>query len=192
VTEPTRIHVEAKSYLCFANKSYWATLMDIKEIYVNLADYNQWANERIYNACEQLESASYHQNRRAFFDSIHGTLNHLLLADRIWMGRITGVAYEFISLGDELYPTFSLLSSARQTEDVQIIAYIQDLQPEAIIAELSYSKSAGQQYCQPLWQCLTHLFNHQTHHRGQVHQMLGEANIVTPVLDMVAMLRNCS
>lgn len=164
--------------------------MDLKEIYVNLADYNQWANERIYSACEQLESTSYHQSRQAFFDSIHGTLNHLLLTDQIWMGRITGTAYEFTSLRDELYPTFSLLKSARQAEDQRIIAYIQDLPPEAILVEVSYSNSTGQQYCQPLWQCLTHLFNHQTHHRGQVHQMLGEANIATPVLDLVAMLRD--
>jgi len=164
--------------------------MDIKELYANLAVYNQWANERIYHACEQLDPASYRQNRRAFFGSIHGTLDHILLVDRIWLGRITGTAYKYTSLRDELYLTFSLLRSARQTEDMRISTYVKDLQPKAILEEVSYTNSAGQQYRQPLWQCLTHLFNHQSHHRGQLHQMLGEANVETPVLDIAVMWRD--
>jgi uncharacterized damage-inducible protein DinB len=164
--------------------------MDVKELYINFARYNQWANERIYTVCQQLDSDSYYQDRRAFFGSIHGTLNHILLADRVWMSRFTGEAYEVTSLRDELYPTFELLKSARQSEDTRILAYVTDLTSEALALELSYSNSTGQQYNQPLWQCLVHLFNHQTHHRGQVHQMLGEADMKTPVLDLVVMLRD--
>jgi len=94
--------------------------MNIEELYVNLVIYNQWANERIYNVCEQLDPASYHQDRRAFFGSIHGTLNHLLLTDRIWISRMIGEAFQFTSLKDELYSTFSSLKFARQAEDARI------------------------------------------------------------------------
>jgi uncharacterized damage-inducible protein DinB len=163
--------------------------MDFKTLYTTLARYNQWANQRVYQACNQLDAAGYHQNRAAFFRSIHGTLNHILLADRVWMGRFTDNPYVINALDDELYANLDLLQNARQIEDHRIMDWVDQLSPEAIASDLAYTNVAGQAQQQPLWQCLSHFFNHQTHHRGQVHQMLGEANLTPPSLDLVLMLR---
>ncbi|MBE9180888.1 damage-inducible protein DinB [Oculatella sp. LEGE 06141] len=158
-------------------------------MYTHLATYNRWANNRLYQACALLDTAAYYQNRSAFFGSIHGTLNHILLADRIWMARFTGKVYPFNALSDELYDALPSLQHARQAEDDRILAFVQTLAVEAIVTDISYANSQDIPYQQPLWQGLTHFFNHQTHHRGQVHQMLGEANLTPPGLDMVMMFR---
>ena len=159
------------------------------DLYRTLATYNQWANTLTYTACAQLTPADYHRDRRAFFTSIHGTLNHLLLTDHIWLGRFQNAPYPFHTLADELYSTFAGLQRARQDQDAAISAYTDSLTQETILSPLTYRNSSDREFTQPLWQCLTHWFNYQTHHRGQVHQMLVEYGMATPVLDMVAMLR---
>ncbi len=161
----------------------------MKDLFMILARYNQWSNQRIYQACARLDTEAYYLNRQAFFESIHGTLNHGLLADRIWLGRFDYTPYVFSSLRDQLYSQLVDLTEARQQEDGRIIAFIQSQSEADLLQTFTYTNTQGETLTQPLWQCLTHYFNHQTHHRGQVHQMLSEVGQDPPSLDLVAMLR---
>ncbi|MBD2103348.1 DinB family protein [Leptolyngbya sp. FACHB-261] len=109
----------------------------MQELYRSLAAYNRWSNEQVCAACGQLDETEYYRDRRAFFGSLHGTLNHLLLTDRVWLGRFVGTPYSFTSLREELYPTLATLQEAREFEDARIVAYIESLSSEAIGAELT-------------------------------------------------------
>src|SRR5579872_6642427 len=92
-----------------------------------LAQYNEWANARLYDAAAALPDADYHADHGVFFGSLHGTLNHLLVGDRIWMHRFTGEGEEPKSLDAILYDDFAGLRAARAAEDARIKAYIASL-----------------------------------------------------------------
>jgi len=155
--------------------------------YRRFAAYNGWANRRLYAAAAQLSDEQYRADRGAFFGSVHGTLNHLLVADRIWMRRLTGSGEAPARLDAILFETLDALDAARQAEDARIVAFVDGLGPDDLSADLSYRNSAGQAYAQPLASVLDHLFNHQTHHRGQVHCLISGllGNAATPSLDLV-------
>lgn len=121
----------------------------MQKIYTTLATYNQRANQRLYLACPRLEPASYHRDRQAFLTSIHGTLNHLLLTEWIWLGRFTDTPYPFASLRDELYPTLPTLLTAREQEDRHIRNYVDRLDEMAIANPIAYNNSASQRFQQP-------------------------------------------
>src|ERR1700730_5399751 len=89
-----------------------------------LGAYNAWANERLYAAAAQLSDADYRADRGAFFGSLHGTLNHLLLGDRIWMHRFIGEGEEPAALDETLHDDFAALQAARRMEDARIIAFV--------------------------------------------------------------------
>src|SRR5918992_1097913 len=91
------------------------------------ARYNEWANRRLYACAAALSNADYRADRGAFFASVHGTLNHLLLADRIWMNRFTGQSFGFKSLDQELYSDFAQLRAEREKDDNGIIAWVEPL-----------------------------------------------------------------
>src|SRR5712691_5526643 len=95
-----------------------------------LAAYNSWVNQRLYKAAANLPHQDYRADHGAFFGSLHGTLNHLLLADRIWMHRFTGEGLEPKELDEILYDDFAELREARRAEDARIIAYIAALTEE--------------------------------------------------------------
>ena len=90
-----------------------------------LAAYNAWANRRLYDAAAALPDADYRADRGAFFKSVHGTLNHLLVADRIWMRRFTGAGEHPNRLDAILFEDLSELRAAREAEDGRIAAYIE-------------------------------------------------------------------
>lgn len=156
----------------------------MKENFKTLARYNRWANELLYNNCGKLSEEEYFKDRKAFFKSIHGTLNHLLIGDRIWLGRFTNIRPAGISALDQiLYSDFESLKTARKAEDEKIIEFVDQLDPLKISENLHYKNLSGKDQIFQLMLLLTHLFNHQTHHRGQVHNMLSQANASPPQLD---------
>jgi uncharacterized damage-inducible protein DinB len=106
--------------------------------HVMFAGYNVWANERLLNATEKLSNAEYHTDRGAFFKSMHGTLNHLLVADRIWMKRFTGQGEAPNKLDAILFEDFASLRAARDREDARISAYVSGLTDEELQAVLAY------------------------------------------------------
>lgn len=154
------------------------------------AGYNRWANERLYAAAAELGDDQYRADRGAFFRSVHGTLNHLLVADRIWMRRFTGTG-EVAALDTILFDELAALRVAREAEDARIIAYVEGLDEEGLGQPIEYSNSSGARFGQSVGTALDHFFNHQTHHRGQVHALLSHflGNAATPSLDLIGFQR---
>ena len=152
------------------------------------AHYNAWANRRLFEAAAVLPAADYRADRGAFFGSVHGTLNHILVADRIWMKRFTGEGETYRRLDLILFDDLGELRSARDAEDRRIIAYLDSLDDAALGGTLSYRTIVNPtEIVQPLAPTLAHFFNHQTHHRGQVHALLtGMAGRdAAPSLDLI-------
>lgn len=144
-----------------------------RDRYIMFAGYNAWANERLYNASAKLSADEYRADRGAFFKSIHGTLNHILCADRIWMQRFTGQGSAPSKLDAILHDDLASLRAARDREDARISAYIGQLTEEELAATFSYQTIVNPKtVTQPLAPALDHFFNHQTHHRGQAHAVL--------------------
>ena len=146
--------------------------------YRALSRYNRWMNGNLYAHAASLSDEQRKQNAGAFFKSIHHTLNHILLADRVWMGRLTGVHFAVRSLDDELYSHFETLRAERVATDKTIIDWIDNLSESDLGAMLTYKRITGDQTASmPLRLVLTHFFNHQTHHRGQVTTLLSQQGI---------------
>ncbi len=162
------------------------------ERYKMFATYNVWANGRLYDTAEKLSDADYRKDRGAFFKSVHGTLNHLLVGDRIWMHRFTGVGEFPPGLDAILYDDFPKLRDARLAEDILISDFIGGLDEAKLKAEFSYRTVVNPKtVSQPLSFALDHFFNHQTHHRGQAHALLTSVlgNEAVPSLDLIVLQR---
>jgi uncharacterized damage-inducible protein DinB len=152
-----------------------------------LAQYNAWANWRLYEAAGRLSDAERKKKRPSFFGSIYRTLNHILVGDRVWLSRLTTTSHGIASLDQELYGDFAELRAARVTEDERLIAVVNRLQPEEIAGSLCYRNMAGEEKRTPMVQVLGHIFNHQTHHRGQAHALLSDTSVPPPQLDLIYM-----
>jgi uncharacterized damage-inducible protein DinB len=147
--------------------------------------YNEWANGRLFAAADGLSAEQYRADRGAFFKSVHGTLNHLLVTDRIWMQRLTGEGDAPQRLDAILCETFEELRSARQAEDQRIVDFVDGLDDTRIVSTIKYRRvSSPQEFEQQLAGALAHWFNHQTHHRGQVHALLTALRGEAPALDL--------
>ena len=150
------------------------------------ARYNAWANTRLYDAARALSDTDYRADRGAFFKSVHGTLNHLLVTDRVWMYRFTGEGTPPERLDAILFDTFPALEAARREEDARIVDYVSGLTHEALTGTISYRRvSTPDLMTQPLMPALAHWFNHQTHHRGQAHALLTSLTGKAPELDLL-------
>ncbi len=158
----------------------------MKALFAMMAGYNKWANTRLYEAADALSQDRYHEDRGAFFSSLNGTLNHLLVADRIWMRRLTGSGPQPSALNEILHEDLRELKAARIAEDERIIAYVRDLSDDALSGQIRYRRmTRPEEVCQPLAPLLAHLFNHQTHHRGQAHCLLTQLAGDAPSLDLL-------
>ena len=152
--------------------------------------YNAWANERLYDAAAKLSDADYRADRGAFFKSMHGTLNHLLVADRIWMHRFTGTEPTSGKLDAILYEDFSALREARRNEDARIVRFVDGLSIVDLDGNIRYRTITNPQDIeQPLAPALDHFFNHQTHHRGQAHGLLTAITGDAPSFDLIIFQR---
>jgi uncharacterized damage-inducible protein DinB len=164
----------------------------MSERYRMFAGYNTWANERLYEAAAQLSDAEYRADRGAFFGSLHGTLNHLLVGDRLWMRRFTGTGDAPNKLDAILYDDFAELREVRRAEDLRISRYCDGLDPTSLASEFTYRTIVNATTIkQPLAPALDHFFNHQTHHRGQAHcllTMIGGRQ-AAPSLDLILFQR---
>lgn len=150
-----------------------------------LARYNQWANDLLYGAASALTEAQFAEDRGAFFGSVRGTLNHILVADRIWLARIENAGPRPAALDELLFEGFDDLRAARVAEDERIIRVVAEMAEERFGGVLAYRNIAGDHFELPMAQVLTHIFNHQTHHRGQAHGLLSQFGVKPPQLDFV-------
>src|ERR1700675_1416732 len=158
----------------------------MKDHYTTFAGYNAWANRRLYEAAALLSDAEYRADKGAFFKSMHGTLNHLLATDRIWMKRFTGEGEAPDRLDAILFETFDDLRTAREAEDRRIIGFVDGLDDGRIAGTIKYRRvSSPEEFEQQLAPALAHWFNHQTHHRGHVHALLTGLTGEAPELDLL-------
>jgi uncharacterized damage-inducible protein DinB len=147
-----------------------------------MADYNRWQNENLYGAAGTLCDEDRKMPRGAFFGSIHATLNHLLWADQMWMSRfepsISPPPGKRPSESTTRYAVWDELVSARQAFDARILDWSSRVDPAWLDGDLTwFSGAAGREMSKPRGLLVAHMFNHQTHHRGQVHCMLTQAGV---------------
>lgn len=151
-----------------------------------MASYNHWMNDKLYAVCAELSDEQRKLDRRSFFGSIHKTLNHILLADRVWFGRFIGRPFKIQSLDQELYASFAELRAERGATDQDIEGWAQALTDDQLARKLTFTSfvnPAPRSY--DLWVCVTHFFNHQTHHRGQVTALLSQCGKDYGVTDLI-------
>jgi uncharacterized damage-inducible protein DinB len=150
------------------------------------AAYNRWANGRILEAVSTLTGDEYHRDCGAFFKSMHGTLNHVLVADRIWLNRYTGEGVAPTALDQILCEEFPDLQKAREDEDARIVDWIGSLTEDDIAGTFTYTPITNPvPVTQRLAPALAHFFNHQTHHRGHMHMILTVLGKDAPPLDLI-------
>jgi uncharacterized damage-inducible protein DinB len=160
----------------------------LKSHFDQLAAYNRWADRRLYTDAATLPDETRKRPLGLFFGSIHGTLNHLLVTDYIWMRRFTGDGPQPERLNQILHEDFAELRTAQEAEDERIFDFVTRTNDYGRIIE--YQNSSGKTFQQELAPALTHFFNHQTHHRGQVHAGLTIAGIREPAsLDLLGLQR---
>ncbi|WP_150524125.1 DinB family protein [Roseibium sediminis] len=154
-------------------------------LYQKLAVYNLWMTEKAYLATDKMSDAERKEDRGAFFKSVHSTLNHILFADRAWIRRFTGTPYEIKGMGVDLFDDYEELKAAHLAMCQDIIAFANGLTSEWLLADLTWTSIDGTKTnTRPQWLLLSHLFNHQTHHRGQLSTLLSQAGIDIGVTDL--------
>ena len=170
-----------------------------------LARYNQWFNTNLLDSAERLTDAERKQDRGAFFGSIHHTLNHLLVSDQIWLKRFrqcgleqgwqaTSLSEAVLDLPQEaslntvLFDDWVVLCAKRLQLDVGIVQWVGDMPKGFAQSTMRYANSKGVQRAHPAWQALTHFFNHQTHHRGQITALLMQAGVDPGTTDLIALV----
>jgi uncharacterized damage-inducible protein DinB len=176
--------------------------MDLITQYRELARYNAWMNSKLYAVCAALGDEQRKRDLGAFFRSVHGTLNHLLVTDRVQLGRFVGAErtksldargkeIAIRSLDQELYADFGELRREREKTDALIVEWTaRELTAEFLGRTLEYdAMSAPGRFAVPMWAPVSHFFNHQTHHRGQVTTLLMQLGHDPGVTDFMAMLR---
>ncbi|AZQ69711.1 damage-inducible protein DinB [Silicimonas algicola] len=143
-----------------------------------MARYNRWQNRSLYGAAEGLSDAARREDRGAFFGSIHGTLSHLLWGDTTWMSRFDGWEKPDVPHTDSprWIADWADLAARRAEADGRILDWAEGLDAERLAGDLTwYSGISKSEMKRPMALCVVHFFNHQTHHRGQVHAMLTAA-----------------
>ena len=152
------------------------------------ARYNEWANGRLYAAAGALSEEEWRADRSAFFGSVQATLNHILVADRIWMQRFTGVGPTYGRLNEIVCEALPALREAREAEDRRIVEWVDGLPAEKLAGVIAYRTIVNPtEVTHPLAPALAHFFNHQTHHRGQAHALMTalRGKEAVPPLDLI-------
>lgn len=164
----------------------------IDPAYVHMmARYNAWENKQLMDILNEMPVSELLLDRGAFFGSIMGTVNHLLWGDMLWLSRFDPTTPPpQCTPGDAItmYSTFAAWQAQRMSTDVLITRWADGVKPEALNGDMDwYSGAMKQDFSRPISTCIIHFFNHQTHHRGQVHAMLTATGQDAPVSDLIFM-----
>ena len=157
-----------------------------------MAEYNAEMNRRLYAAAARVSDAERRQLRGAFWGSIHGTLTHILWGDQQWMSRFDNWPRPDtpIKQSAQMIADFAGLRAAREQADVDITRWAAKVDDAWLADDLTwFSGAANREIRAPLRLLVTHFFNHQTHHRGQVHAMLTAAGQETGDTDLFLLIR---
>lgn len=158
------------------------------EVFETFSRYSQWMNEKLYTICNAMSEEERTREMGAPFHSIHGTFNHLLLVNRLWLARFQGHDYPIQSLGDELYHNFDELHREHIKTDHAVDAWLASLSESALATPFTFhSRSRNQDNTFLLVDLMLHFFNHQTHHRGQITAMIEALGYDCGVTDLLWM-----
>jgi len=163
----------------------------ISSAYVRtMASYNTAMNQRLYAAAGRLSDAERRLDRGAFWGSIHGTFSHLLWADAMWMSRFDGWQKPPVPLPQSAGPfdEFAAMAAARVEADARLEQWAARVDDDWLAQDQAWSCGAARRELRrPRTLLLAHVFNHQTHHRGQAHAMLTAAGENTGDTDLMAL-----
>ena len=149
-----------------------------------MAEYSHWMNQNLYRVCETIPDCDRRHNMGAFFQSIHGTLNHILFGDRVWLGRLTHNPYRH-SVGEQLYADFDELRRQQEKTDRDILTWCEGMEPSWLHQPFEYASKIYQQTrVLPVGVLVTHMFNHQTHHRGQLTTLIHQLGYDPGITDL--------
>ncbi|WP_372053780.1 DinB family protein [Tistrella mobilis] len=163
--------------------------MDMPSYFGILARYNAWANLRLYDAVARLPAVEFERPRAAFFGSIRGVLNHMMVVDELFLARLNGTTPPDRPLNAQPWTHFNELRSARAGLDQRILGTITALPLLRFAEPFVYATTRGDRFSDELALFLGHWFNHQTHHRGQAHDMLTQTEVAPPPLDFLIFQR---
>jgi len=158
-------------------------------IFPTLANFNTWVNNHIYDAVATLSDADYRKDCGVFFGSVHNTLNHLLVVDRLWFARVQGERADISSLDQVLFDDFGGLLEGRAAEDKRIIDLVSSFSEDALSERVSFQMTNGDPAEMIRANMLMSVFNHQTHHRGQITAMLSTFGVEYADIDLPYYLR---
>lgn len=165
-----------------------------------MAKYNEWMNAKLCEAAKELSDQELGADRKAFFGSILGTFNHLIVADTIWLKRFAthpanypslAVVQNFsmpTSLNQLVFTDIQSFSERRTLLDQTIIEWANSITDQDLDFVLSYSNMKNVPAKRNFYSLLVHFFNHQTHHRGQATTLLSQAGINVGVTDMLTLI----
>jgi uncharacterized damage-inducible protein DinB len=168
--------------------------------FTHFAAYNEWMNRKLYGAAAALPAERLHEDRGAFFGSIFGTLNHLVIADLIWFKRIAAGVPGLTSLqcldalprptslDHRLCATLPELDALRVTLDAAILAFCAEVQPGQLDTAFTWTSMKGIASTKRLGDVLLHVFNHQTHHRGQATTLFSQLGVDVGPTDLLLLL----
>lgn len=153
-----------------------------------MAEYNRWMNENLCTVCAGMQDEERKRDIGAFFRSIHGTLNHILLVDRLWLARIRKEPITISSLDQELHADFAEFKRARARTDNDITSLARSLEPTRLAEPVSFTSFVSKtEVVLPLGSIMVHLFHHQTHHRGQITTMVSQLGYKYGQADIIYM-----
>ena len=153
--------------------------------YSLMADYNAWMNGKLYEAAAGLPDAARKRDLGAFFKSLHGTLNHILLVDLMFLARFTGQPLPATGLDEDRHDGFGDLRAERAATDASILDWIADLDRASLAGALTFTSVVdGVTRSLPRWVMVTQMFNHQTHHRGQATALLKQLGVDSGITDI--------
>lgn len=151
---------------------------------LTMANYNHWMNQKLYEVCAVITDTNRKKDCGAFFKSIHGTLNHLLYGDRAWMGRFVQKPFS-VKVGQQLCTNFDELHEQRNMTDLEIIEWSNNISKEWLEKPFEYTSNVdGKTRILPAWILVIHMFNHQTHHRGQVTTLIKQLGYEPSITDI--------
>ena len=167
-----------------------------------LSRYNQWMNSKLYNTAAGLPDGELARDRGAFFGSLLGTLNHIMLADTIWLQRFSEHPAQHPALDEIrarpkpqalaqiLHDDLTALTAERQRLDQTIIGWCQQLTASDLSHNLAYRNMKGEAAIKNFASLMLHFFNHQTHHRGQATTLLSQQGLDIGVTDLLTLIDN--
>lgn len=161
----------------------------MKDLLLTYARYHHWATDRVLESTKPIPDEARKADTGLYFRGIHGTLNHLLLVDRLWLGRFTGSPYPVRDLAEEVDADFATLADSLRRETAAWASFVDGHSESELAKPFTYTSMRGAPTTVRLGEALLHVFNHGTHHRGQISAIVTRLGFPTPETDIVDLVR---